>query len=198
MADFNRSGLNLLVYAFHGTSHTNAMKIVSQKKFEVKNRKNHWLGTGVYFFRDDPEQAMSWAKIKNEEKNCAVIKADLSLNSDYFLNLDSRDGIEYFQKFISIIDEKTKGIKFKHKNNEDSHNVLMNFYCNFLTDEIKAIQRTFKTTSKRLNNLKRLKKVNMHLNGVQLCIRDQSIIDFDKISLNKLSYGNNENREKIN
>lgn len=36
MAEFNRSGLDRLIPAFHGTTHKNAKKIVGEKIFKVK------------------------------------------------------------------------------------------------------------------------------------------------------------------
>ncbi|MDE1424701.1 hypothetical protein [Bacillus licheniformis] len=183
MAEFNRSGLDRLIPAFHGTTHKNAKKIVGEKIFKVKNRSNHWLGKGAYFFREDPEQAKMWARqVADKKEATAVISTEIPAKSSYFLNMDARDGYEFFTKFRKEIDKQTKNIKFKHP---DEH-TLMNFYCNFLPDEIKIIQRTFETESK-LNHEN--KKIGLHLNGVQLCVRDQSIINFNKMRIIHVNYG---------
>lgn len=51
---------NLEIIAYHGTYESAANNILRENKFKVEYRKNHWLGQGVYFFREDFERARLW------------------------------------------------------------------------------------------------------------------------------------------
>lgn len=61
-----RVGLNekrkITFGCFHGTSEKKALSIMMDQQFRVRNRSNHWLGNGVYFFVDDEKQAEWWAR----------------------------------------------------------------------------------------------------------------------------------------
>ncbi|GIM45481.1 hypothetical protein DNHGIG_10300 [Collibacillus ludicampi] len=55
------------ISAFHGTDEESAINICSSG-FQIPKviRDDHWLGPGVYFFRDDYIQARIWGKTKIE------------------------------------------------------------------------------------------------------------------------------------
>lgn len=60
---------------YHGCSQDTAEKIISGRDtLKDSDAENEWLGTGVYFWNNDPQRALEWAKHK-KIKNPYVIGA---------------------------------------------------------------------------------------------------------------------------
>ncbi|MGO1134204.1 hypothetical protein ACTOS9_03530 [Bacillus subtilis] len=165
------------IKGFHGTSLKAAKKIIEEKEFKLGDfREDHWLGQGAYFFRDDYEQANTWAYFKiKENENGAVIEANVEVDNKNFLNLDSRKGYLFFNSFYNQF--KQHCLEQEIELGEKTKTELRCFVCDQLPDDIKIIQRTFS------NREKELAEVEVGLNGVQLCIRDSDILDFEKIKI---------------
>lgn len=53
-----------LALGFHGTDREVVQAVVSQQLKHLKKSENttEWLGHGVYFWENDPERALDWAK----------------------------------------------------------------------------------------------------------------------------------------
>ncbi|GAB7389008.1 hypothetical protein BSNK01_28460 [Bacillaceae bacterium] len=174
------------LWAYHGTSENAANNILVTKTFLIgAHRHDHWLGNGVYFYREDFSQAMTWAiyKVKNKlrsKQKAAVIEVLINVKSSDFLNLDTRDGFEIFCEEALKINEKFKNRKIRLK--VDPH-VLMCFYCDELPKKYKLIQRTFRVSSTRFDGNKLFQQLQLQLHGTQLCVRDTSIINSDEIKL---------------
>lgn len=53
------------VIGFHGCDRELAMKLVSGAELmKAKEREYHWLGSGIYFWENDKERALEWAREK--------------------------------------------------------------------------------------------------------------------------------------
>lgn len=104
--------MEINLQGFHGTSFENAKNIVIQN-FELSIGDGEWIGDGVYFFlnglsSDPKEQAKKWAIAQawdNETrdykyKNISVIRCDIEVDSENFLDLTTSDGIELFDYII--------------------------------------------------------------------------------------------------
>lgn len=190
----------IIFTAFHGTALEVAKKIVSEKKITPKFRRDHWLGQGVYFFKDDYSQALFWAdyKIKNtiacKGETSAVVYTLIETENNSMLNLDSREDWIYFSQFIRklrdfMIKEK---IKLTIKDSSKKELYFQCYYCDKLPKKFKLIQRTFKVNSKIYDNDDNLKQINMYLNGTQICVRDDDIINYEAIGIKSLSYSKEE------
>lgn len=141
--------------AYHGTSLKNAESIM-ENGFWPSVGEKHWLGDGVYFFREDDVQAQVWAyhekhnlikKRKYREakkyKGC-VFEWKTILSGEEFLNLDTRSGAIYYsehlEEFMEMIDEE--GIQVP------GNWWYLNSLCYDNIDEkFKVIQRTFSVPS---------------------------------------------------
>lgn len=167
------------IVGFHGTLYKFATKILTGNFKKGRFRDNHWLGQGVYFFRDDYEQAKSWAmpKMNKAKENGAVLMTKLKVNSDNFLNLDSRKGLQEFKEFKDSYVQFCIDEKLEITAEED---ILRCAVCDALPEEVKVIQRTFKGNSKFNDSLE---DVSLFLHGQQICVRDTGIIDEKKTSL---------------
>ncbi|WP_119027027.1 hypothetical protein [Bacillus velezensis] len=168
------------IKGFHGTSLRVANKIIKDKEFKLGDlREDHWLGQGSYFFRDDFDQAKTWSvfKLKGTEDG-AVLEATIEIDNENFLNLDSRGGYNFFRGFFKEFKKHCHEQRINLTNKTATE--LRCLVCNQLPEEVKVIQRTFKTTSA---TDRELVEVELGLNGVQLCIRDKDILDFEKIKI---------------
>lgn len=182
----------LQIKLFHGTNEVAARKIITTKGFNIgTKRKDHWLGQGVYFYREDYKQALFWAhyKIKGNPKlrgqAANVIEVDLMTNTSEFLNLDTRDGLDILDKHLVEFSQFTQVEKMEIET--DDPIMLRCLLCDMLPDTIKVIQRTFPVESKYFDKTK-FKQIEMSLNGVQVCIRDPKVIN--QKALRIVSIGN--------
>ncbi len=72
-----------LILGFHGCEKSEQLKLISDPAYvRSSNESFDWLGHGMYFWENNPERALLWAKQKKESgtlKNPAVIGAVLDL-----------------------------------------------------------------------------------------------------------------------
>ncbi|EIJ82286.1 hypothetical protein PB1_05130 [Bacillus methanolicus PB1] len=193
MSIISPSDFPVYLSLFHGTTESVAKDIVAHKNFKIGEfREDHWLGQGVYFYREDYKQALIWARYKIKRKkelngeNVAVIYSNTIINNSQFLNLDTREGLNFFKSFL----EGLKAFSGENKieiNIDDDHpkkkELLMCFYCDMLPKEIKVIQRTYRVGSGHFDSDTLLQEVGMHLHGIQVCVRDTSVIDYEKTGI---------------
>ena len=86
---------------FHATSQHNADKIIKDKFIINKNRKNEWLGYGIYLFRYFID-AKSWAtKTYYCKKDPSIIECELEVEENNFLDLDNPEEMNEFQKYFN-------------------------------------------------------------------------------------------------
>lgn len=167
-------------YVYHGTDEDSAINIMSEGfAFPQEIRDDHWLGNGIYFFREDHEQALSWAfnKVENPKffgKKAAVLQGKITVHQKNFLNLDSRGGLMELEKlFRTMLDGiLQRGLAFENKNEAQCRHLLFSS----LPDEYYVIQRTFKTPSTKYDSNEMFQKLGLYLNGTQICVRNLSVI----------------------
>ncbi|OBW55699.1 hypothetical protein [Bacillus cereus] len=179
-----RKELNILAY--HGTEHDLAMGIVSDTAFTAQYREDHWLGQGVYFFREDYKQAETWAffKMKAHKKTgkLAVIEKEIYVDRKNILNLNSREGMQYFKKFREALDQFLQEENIEITTNKENPHMLRCFYCDRLPKEVKVVEAIFEGDSK-LNELDQLKDLEVKLKGIQVCVRDLDLINKQPIKI---------------
>lgn len=187
-------------YAYHGTSVANAKKIVEKQMFILgKNRHDHWLGYGAYFFREDYEQAKMWIdfKLRNNKsyrgESPAVVKAIVQYSCEKILNLDTRLGMQELVDFLQRL--KAEGVlikgRFKSIKKQTAEYVCAIFSL-IPFDEKWVIIRTFGVPSKAFDgdeNLSNLEFVNKDnritfgLQGTQVCVRNQDSLKAGSIQM---------------
>ena len=63
------------VFGFHGLDKDVAMDILTQKKdFKLSNNDYDWLGNGIYFWENNYERAIQYAKEDSERKDSKIKK----------------------------------------------------------------------------------------------------------------------------
>jgi hypothetical protein len=186
-----------LLDAYHGTDLTSAKNIVATKTFNLgKHRPDHWLGQGAYFFREDLDQAYLWAVHKIDELNLqdapAVINLTIQVNPDNFLAINSRKGLAYLANFIKEKKELIydAGVKFK-----SDGKLLRCFLFNLLPEEIKVIQGIFFMNS-HFDDDPIIKNAEIKLAGIQICVRDVSVINNREMNIIKIGRVRNKTNNK--
>jgi hypothetical protein len=119
------------ITGYHGTEIKNVDKIL-KSEFTSIERSDHWLGQGIYFYKD-LSLAKWWAekKFKGVYSQASVIQVEILVEDSNLLNLDSIDGMDKFFREIKKI-LKNSTISFKFMDNKRTEN-----FC-FALDLLKA------------------------------------------------------------
>ncbi|HWK24752.1 MAG TPA: hypothetical protein VNS08_17190 [Ureibacillus sp.] len=121
---------------YHGTIEEYGTEIYNGEPFHFSDGEKHLLGKGVYLYKD-PKHALVWArmKAKSEGSKPMILRVTVDVNEEDYLDLDSRDGQDFFfeQRDVFLALTKDKGITYIKNYYTDSH------FCDFL------VQRTSDT-----------------------------------------------------
>ena len=86
------------IVAYHATNRDSAI-VILDKKFRAKERKNHWLGQGIYFFKYRAS-AVEWGKKTSYIKDPVILKSRIESNYEKnIVDLDNPKQLQSFQKF---------------------------------------------------------------------------------------------------
>lgn len=155
------------LYAFHGTSTINAGAILKEG-FRSSLGDEEWLGDGVYFFTEGipppPENnavkwaiAQSWDNVqkKHTYNDYSVIKADITVVGDNFLDLTIVEGIEFFNYLRNKYVESVRKGKVKPKNRDFKDGHIINDAREFLDVKIDVTKGNFyiKFSVERIYNI---------------------------------------------
>lgn len=102
------------IKCYHGTSKENQESIFIEGFRESKPKKGHWLGRGIYFYKNI-YYAIEWNIINYIKKGdsykdftikSAIIKATLNFEKFQVLDLNDPIGYNHYLEIIKIIKEK--------------------------------------------------------------------------------------------
>lgn len=83
---------NGLTIGFHGCEEQVAKNaVLNRENLVPSNNEYDWLGSGIYFWENDPVRALEFAKEKKYSKPCVI---GAVLNLGYCLDLSTRSGLE--------------------------------------------------------------------------------------------------------
>lgn len=149
--------------AYHGTLARNATKIVTEKRFEIKNNSHkvtNDLGDGVYTYCEDQQNL--WNPKKNAEKfaheyktsndpkfrRCSVIKLCLSEGS--VIDFDSQENRKVWTKLYENLKYRAEEIwkrypdsGAKKRHNVDGIIIELGFYSHALEDVDIVLKETY-------------------------------------------------------
>jgi len=152
---------------FHGTSSLNADAIL-KGGFRSSLGDKEWLGDGVYFFTEgisSPQNnAVKWAIAQswdNTEKkqtyiDYSVIKANICVEEDRFLDLTSSEGMKFFNHLRNKYIESVKKGKVRPKNQDFKDGHIINDAREFLGIKIDVTKGNFpiRFETERVYNIK--------------------------------------------
>lgn len=161
-------------YGYRGTSKKWGEKWQQEKQLKFSNGEDEYLGHGYYFFENDYDEALCWAKYvrKIRDNDIAIIFAEIETNKVLDL-LDNKTYMEY----IKVIDS------FKKKFEDDPDPPVINnpydcYIINLLAKKYKydMIRGVFHPKNKKglgLMNSGYTRTMKVH---IQLCILNKNII----------------------
>ncbi len=180
---------------YHGTSsvHRKSIEELGFDPEKTLERKDHWLGQGVYFFLDQ-EQAKWWAgnavaKLRNTQSFQLVYQSDIQVERERYLDLDNNLELEKFitaaialsrssegqyqDGKVPIFDEaKFRGVYFDYYKAENNISVIRRTfsknavrYCGAIRSESDLeLQRKF------------LDAMGISFGETQICVSDKACI----------------------
>lgn len=161
-------------YGYRGTSKKWGEKWEKYRQLKFSAGEDEYLGHGYYFFENDYNEAVNWAKYvrKIKPNNIAIIFADIETNNI----LDLIDGKTY-QQYIKVINSYKK--KFKY----DSDPPIINtpYDCNIINLLTKRynydmVRGPFHPKYKEGLRLTENGETRMMKTHIQLCILNKDII----------------------
>lgn len=181
---------------YHGTTKSVCLKILEEQKFKIsrntedlrtslQTHKNtyQWLGEGIYFWHRNKERALFWAKSVSRRKGetAAAIKVPITYEEGSCFDLGKKENykviIELINKFIQHdysdidLDSLSRDDKFK----------FVGAVCDFLyqkddmKNKYKLIFASF-TIKKDEHNI-------IDEYTPQICVKDDEIIEYNKIEI---------------
>lgn len=160
----------------HGTLSSNCKSI---RKNNFRESKSGWLGKGVYFFEDDKELAKDWATYKRKGNlgKIEVLECIIKTMPEKVLDVvdpkskQSKDLNAFRENFLRIALKKERAI-----NTEDRmlDGKILDMLCEN-SGFVLVRNSTHTLTSKERELGINFSHIN---NGVELCVRDKSIIYF--------------------
>ncbi len=175
---------------YHGTEKKRGEKILSEQKMPVSistDRKQHWLGDGVYFYRER-FYAFRWIilmyKERNEKDNeeeellkkYSILEADIEYNTERIFNLDNPEHCMVFKETERKLKEKGT-FSEKLKNMEYTDGVVINVMFKNMKygDNYDAVEATFPIYDFNIPSSTGSSRIKS-LNEYQLCIKNSGII----------------------
>ena len=136
------------IIGYHGTS-SNNIDVILKEGFIISNKKNEWLGRGIYFF-DNDWQAKWWCNQKKYSK-FGIIEVEIIY--ERILDLDRLKDREIYQKSCFEYKKELEKKKIYFENEEEAK---LKIQCLFLTmykekNNIDVIKKTF--------NLEKIRKL---------------------------------------
>lgn len=162
---------------YHGTGHVNYQNIQDSGGFTYKPRKNHWLGSGVYFFVDDFDKASWWAKNNRPDKKSrpVVLRTTLSFEDKELLNLDLEKDLNKLDSFAKQLLESLEEHKARLQGLDEHewHCKLLDMFTRH-HEVYGAIVRTVPTTQRKGPS-------RFQAQTKQLCVKNTAKIDLQNI-----------------
>lgn len=166
---------------YHGTKYQYKDNILNNG-FTYRERKNHWLGQGIYFF-EDKDQALCW-DTKGIRK--VIFEVEIEVPLVEVLDLDSISGMTFFKKEVnSILTNSDIMLEFKE---EDEHTNRCFFLdiVKTINPNISLIKFTFqlkdpKYDKRELKQIQDKIPLGLTINQLQYCLHKNEYIKNKRI-----------------
>lgn len=188
---WERSVLLYYNQCYHGTTQDSKDLIIKEKKFTYKERKNHWLGYGAYFFLEDKDKAIWFINANTNpevlNKPKCIITAKIQIEDKKILNLDTEAGRKNLSDFVKSLEKENLNIP--NVKNDEKHCLIINLYVEYF--KMQAVKYTFHDNKIAYDDLNVCNADYSEIsnNNIQLNVIDQKIIDFDNLVVENLKRG---------
>lgn len=188
---------------YHGTEINRGKKILRTQDMPIsmkkENKKDHWLGDGVYFF-DGEKFAYRWIYMMFEDDDettgdlldlYMILEADVEIDDDRVFSLENEDHNELFWEVREGYVQKHKKLK-ANSNIEITDGFIINIMFKELSynNKFDIVKSSFPIKNKPKDNVYTRIRVVPHY---QYCVKNKKIIK--EIRENNIK---EENKEKLN
>lgn len=171
-----RWGCSLVIelIGYHGTSKVAALNILDTQSFKKSDKKNEWLGRGVYFF-ELLEKAQWWSRYKSDP---TVLEATIVVENEKFLNLDDTPQVNDFISFIIKLEESDTQFVFSNDQTERRCQ-LLNIYMEYR--DYHVVVKTFVSTNKLYKE--KLDEIGLTRTEKQICVHNTDCIVYNELNI---------------
>lgn len=159
---------------YHGTLSSNVCLI---KNNGFNKSDTGWLGTGVYFFEDNFDLAINWAKKKYRTDRVQFIKKKIHVEEKKLFDISwpcSPHSKYYFKEREKYINEMVKrGYEVNIENNRRYENALINLIC---TRKEYDVVRACTYTYQKYDYMGGKVVDSIFANGIELSVRNINCI----------------------
>lgn len=163
---------------YHGTNTESGKQIIDSQIMLPSTGSRHWLGDGIYFFRDS-KHAYRWILIEAEKKDLSnrllkhfmIVEAEVNLEEDRLLDLDELENWEELNNVKKMM-KKTREKYNSFSDDKFADGFLINFMFEKLNyrDDYDAVKFTYGINSDT-NEFFRCK-----MPQYQICIKNGDVI----------------------
>ncbi len=156
----------MFITGYHGTTKDKAKKIVEENNFIISNKKDEWLGKGIYFY-EKYSDAIKWES-KDKHKSDAVLHVIVEIDDNEYIDFDSDKGKELFARMMSII--KKQDIDIDMNSAQQNQCSTMNYIWKMVPN-IQAVFASFPTEPSIYPVMLQYRTLRR-----EFCVRDNSVI----------------------
>lgn len=168
---------------YHGTSNQAGKSIEKSKNYIFSDSEIEWLGKGAYFFIDKSEDkrmehAIDWSTKIRKNKEYAILKTEVILDNDEFIDFDDEEAQELFHEVKLMFLKKAENSNLYLKNGKKLDCKVMNEICesgNIKVATIKTYINFTKCDLKTPNSIVPNCKI--------MCVKDNAVIDKSTIEV---------------
>lgn len=157
---------NYTCTGYHGTDSQCAQQILKSQQFKKSNDDEEWLGDGAYFFENDKQQAVYYAKKAKKIVDYKVISVAIQSNS--LLDLIDTETYESFEQFAYKLKDRYKKRKDKKPRQLMNSVVLDVMYKLKPYEVVRAVFPVPRTSAAPRTNIQQMQ--------VQVCVKEQKCI----------------------
>jgi hypothetical protein len=152
----------MFLTGYHGTTSSNA-ELILKNNYKISSGDKEWLGDGVYFY-NELSDAYEWRESE------AILHSVIKIGEDEYLDIDSDEGKETFNKIIDIISKEYKSINNDPKYAVQNQCAIMKIIWKCFP-KIMAISASFAKSPTRYRTL-----LDTRPKRKEFCVRDNSCI----------------------
>lgn len=161
-------GAKMFLSGYHGTTLSNANKILKDGKFKLSRSNTEWLGKGIYFYFDIND-AYYW------RENEAIMHSVVKIDPSEYLDIDTQVGMEIFNDILEFI-SKTQRESFKNSNNiQQNQCAVMKALWNSYP-KLKVISASFPKERTKIKTL-----LDKRPRRKEFCVRNNNYIKYTQL-----------------
>ena len=153
----------MFLTGYHGTSLDNGHNIVETKQFNISTGPKEWLGSGIYFY-------FLFADAYNWRDSDAIIHSIIEIDEDEYLDIDTKEGEEIYNKIIGIISSMQQKNIFPNASPQENQCSVMKMIWEQVP-KIKVISAGFPTEPTKIKTL-----IDKRCRRREFCVRSNDCI----------------------